>query len=116
MKKIRLILLVQLIFIATCYGQIGSEFWFAAPDVSQENSNNSTPLDLHVTALYNTHVSISRPADPSFNTVEFDLNPQQTKAIRLSDILPINEIEVYATDISSNFVQDKGFCNYSGLF
>jgi PKD repeat protein len=91
-------------------GQIGTRFWFAAPDVSLEHYNNSIPLNLHITAIYNTHVTISRPADPSFTPIEFDLGPQQTQQVRLDDYLGVDEIEVYSRALGAgNFKQNKGF-------
>lgn len=105
-----IVLLLALLVPLLAHGQIGTEFWFAAPNVSQAHYNNSIPLNLHITAIYNTHVTISRPADLSFVPVEFDLNAQQSQLIQLNSILGINEIEVYERDISAgNFKQPNGF-------
>lgn len=110
MRLIKLIPILLFINIQLMYGQTGTSFWFAAPDISQQHANNSIPLWLHVTAVYATHVTISRPADPTFTPVEFDLAAQQQNSIRLDAILPVTDIEVYARAASAtNFLQDKGF-------
>jgi PKD repeat protein len=120
MRFSKLITLFCLIFSSLVNGQVGTEFWFAAPDISFTHTKkccggDSKPLFIHVTALYNTHVTISRPSDPTFIPYEFDLNAQQSQQIRIDDNpafgnLTIGEIETMAMDAShANFVQNKGF-------
>ncbi len=110
MKKTTLILACLILNLYHLNGQIGTRFWFAAPDVSWDHAQDSKPLNLHITAVYNTHVIISRPADPGFTPIEFDLNQQQTQTIQLDAILAVTDIEVYARDrFAGNFLQNKGF-------
>jgi PKD repeat protein len=110
MRFSKLLILLTITTSTIVNGQIGTEFWFAAPDVSQSHDNNSIPLMLHVTALFTTQVTISRPADPSFTPVVFNLGPQQTQTTRLDLLLTVDQIEVYARDTSAgNFKQNKGF-------
>lgn len=110
-----IVFVLTLISVNKTVGQTGTEFWFASPDISYQHANNSVPIYLHVTALYSTHVTISRPADPTFTPVEFDLSPQQTQSVRVDSdfgggLLPIDEIETYARDEAAvNFIQNKGF-------
>jgi len=108
--------LLKLFFILAFYstlavkGQIGTKFWFAAPNVSYQHHQDSKPLNLHITALYNSDITISRPADPSFTPVEFNLGEKQTQLIRLDNLLAVDEIEVYERELSAgNFIQNKGF-------
>lgn len=96
-------------------GQIGTQFWFAAPDISQAHANNSIPLRLHITAMYNTTVTISRPADPTFVPYSFNLAQQQTQEIRMDanaafNNLTVASIETYARAAAApDFIQNKGF-------
>lgn len=110
MKKTTLVLACLILNLFHLNGQIGTRFWFAPPDVSWDHAQDSKPLNLHITAVYNTHVIISRPADPGFTPIEFDLNQQQTQTIQLDAILAVTDIEVYARDrFAGNFLQNKGF-------
>ena len=109
------VITIALILTTSVKGQVGNEFWFAAPDISQSHYNNSIPLVLHITAMHATHVTISRPADPAFTPVEFDLGAEQTQEIRMDNQaafnnLGVDDIETYARNAAAaNFVQDKGF-------
>ena len=92
--------------------QTDTEFWFGAPDVSSEHGNspwNGAPIYLHLTAVYATHVTISRPADPGFTPIEFDLLPMEHQTIQLETILGIDEIENYPSADLVAGVQNKGF-------
>ena len=110
MRWLILFTTLSFINIMTLSAQTGREFWFAAPDVSQSHFNNSIPLNLHITALYTTQVTISRPADPTFTPVVFNLTPQQTQEVRLDALITVDQIEVYARAAAAgNFKQDKGF-------
>lgn len=112
MRSLKFILLVSIVNISIVFSQTGTEFWFAAPDLSQTHDNNSIPLYLHITAVYATHVTISRPADNTFTPVEFDLSSQQTQSIKLETLFggSVDPIEVYARDrLAANFIQNKGF-------
>ena len=94
--------------------QTGHEFWLAAPNISKNHANNSIPLNLHITALYKTTVTISRPADPNFKAFQIELNDQESDVIRL-DTDPrcqtdVADIEVYEkAQSSADFIQNKGF-------
>ena len=108
--------ILYIVFILLCSttvrAQTDTEFWFAAPDVSSEHGNppkNGAPIYLHVTAAYSTHVIISRPADPGFTPVEFDLLPQEHQTVQLDGLLTIDEIENYPSADLINGMQNKGF-------
>lgn len=65
--------------------------------------------------MYNTTVTISRPADPTFIPYTFNLAQQQTQEIRLDanpaiNNLTVPSIETYARAAAApDFIQNKGF-------
>jgi hypothetical protein len=69
-------------------GQTGREFWFAAPDISKYTGD--VPASLSITALYETDVTISMPANPSFTPIVYHLLKGENEKILMSDILPLN--------------------------
>ena len=106
---IQLALLSQLSF-----AQTDNTFWFAAPDVSSDHGDppkNGAPLNLHITAVYPTHVKISRPADAGFTPIEFDLDQLEHRSIRLDTWpgLSIDRIETYPMPDLVTGIQNKGF-------
>ncbi|HEX2395400.1 MAG TPA: IgGFc-binding protein, partial [Bacteroidales bacterium] len=113
--KWKLLKLVTLIVLLPLHllGQIDTEFWFAAPDITSEYGQapkNGAPISLHFTALYATTVTISRPADPTFAPIQITLQDLEHKSIELSAILPINQIETYPRALTDpTAFQDKGF-------
>lgn len=112
MKSIKLVTLIILLPLSLS-GQIDTEFWFAAPDITSEYGQapkNGAPISLHFTALYATTVTVSRPADPSFVPIQISLQDLEHKSIELSAILPINQIETYPRALTDpTAYQDKGF-------
>jgi PKD repeat protein len=73
-------------------------FWFAAPDISSVHGDppqNGAPINLHITAVHATTVTIERPADPFFTPIVFPLDELEHRSIRLDNIMAINEIENY---------------------
>jgi PKD repeat protein len=110
MQRLKLIPILLFINLLFAKGQTGTVFWYAAPDISYTHANDSRPIYLHITAVYNTHVKISRPAVSPLPLVEFDLNANNTNTVQLDALLNISEIEVYPRNIlAANFLQDKGF-------
>ena len=113
MKKV-LFVLVTFLFINQASSQTGTEFWFAAPDISAQHHKDGSPLNLHITAMYTTTVTISRPADPDFVPMTIEMSENSTEVFRLDSTPPFNldlaDIEVYSRDKGDlNFVQNKGF-------
>jgi PKD repeat protein len=97
MKRL-ILLLIFTISLKPLIAQTGNVFWFAAPDVSSQHGDpprNGAPINLHITAVHATTVTIERPADPFFTPIVFALNELEHKSIRLDNILAINEIENY---------------------
>lgn len=115
MRFSKLIAIFALTLTTLANAQIGTEFWFSAPDISWRHTRDGKPLKLHVTAVYATTVTISRPADPSFTPVVFSLGAGQTNEVRMDgdvnfNSLAIADIETYSLPrTDGNFVQDKGF-------
>jgi PKD repeat protein len=96
------------------FSQTDNTFWFGAPDVSSDHGDapkNGAPLNLHITAVFATHVTISRPADPTFTPIEIDLAEMEHQNIRLDTWpgLPIDHIETYPMPDLTTGVQNKGF-------
>ncbi|MBN1415472.1 MAG: PKD domain-containing protein [Bacteroidales bacterium] len=113
--KIRYIIIIIIIsaFVFRVSGQIDNEFWFAAPDITDNygpNPSNGAPINLHFTALYATTVTISQPLNPLFTPVVFSLADLEHKSIRLDELIPINFIETYPRALTDpTAIQSKGF-------
>jgi len=110
--RIRLLIIISFLS-STLFGQIDTEFWFAAPDISSEYGQapkNGAPISLHFTALYATTVTVTRPADPTFAPIVLTLQDLEHKSVELNSIIPINQIETYPRDLTDlTAIQDKGF-------
>jgi PKD repeat protein len=112
MRSIKLCILLLIISQAIA-AQTDNTFWFAAPAVSSDHGDNpkhGAPINLHVTAVHTTHVKISRPADPGFPPIEFDLDPMEHNTVRLDTWpgLSFDYIETYPMPNLTD-VQNKGF-------
>jgi PKD repeat protein len=113
MRFLKLVILL-LTIVQMNYGQTDNTFWFAAPDISSthgDNPWNGAPLNMHITAVHATHVKISRPADPGFTPIEFNLAEMEHRSIRLDTWpgLPIDHIETYPMPNLVTGIQNKGF-------
>jgi len=85
MKGIPKIILVALFM--SIYGsvqsQIGTEFWFVAPEITK--SNDDKPIFLRMSTYDNpANVTISQPANPNFNTITLAINANETQAENLA--------------------------------
>lgn len=101
------------IFCLSINAQIDNRFWFAMPDITDGSDasftpNNGQPINLHITALYETTVTISRPADPSFTPFVIHLSDMEHYKKNLLELLSIDNIETYASNNLAN-VSNKGF-------
>ncbi|MBN1599620.1 MAG: PKD domain-containing protein [Bacteroidales bacterium] len=116
MRYIRLLILV-LLLTGNAIAQTDNVFWFGAPDVSSVHGDapqNGTPINLHITAIHATHVTVSRPADPGFTPIELDLTEMEHSTLRLDNNpitgnLSIAQIETYPSNDLDNGMQNKGF-------
>lgn len=101
MKLLKAIIALFLITIST-YGQIGREFWFAMPEITDGTDgtfdpNNGLPIYFNITSLYATTVKISKPADPGFEPIIRYLDNMDKEKINIANFLDIDQIETQAT-------------------
>ncbi len=108
----RIILILGILCITfSAQAQTDTEFWFAAPDVASSHGPDGRPLYLHLSAINNTTITLSRPADPNFTTRTYNLLAGQSKSILMdresgaTGILPLDSVECYA----AQGVEVKGF-------
>ncbi len=111
--KLLKILILFLLFSYNAFPQLGREFWFAVPNITEGSKanfypDNGAPLNLHITALYETKVRLSKPADPSFEPYEFFLNDMEHLKLELSKLFnDISEIETYSNGAKTPY--NNGF-------
>lgn len=75
--------------------QVGTEFWFAAPDVT--NAHTDRPIYLRITSASKAAlVTISLPANASFTALTYSFAANQTQTIDLTPF--ISSIETSAPD------------------
>jgi len=81
------------IFLLICklsYGQIGNEFWFAAPDLQEAHGDD--PIIFRFSAFNeDAGITISQPGNPSFKKIEFTIKKNTSKSIDLTYLK--NQIE-----------------------
>jgi PKD repeat protein len=78
-------ILLFFISYSSVIAQTGREFWFGAPDIS--TTLGDEPAIFHVTAMYKTTVTISMPANSSFEPITLYLEDNEHQSIDLSDYL-----------------------------
>jgi hypothetical protein len=67
------------------YSQIGTEFWFVAPDITQGHAD--TAIYLRVSSYDSpTTVTISQPANTGFTAITLSLASGETKSVNLSSL------------------------------
>lgn len=72
------------------YAQIDTEFWFAAPSVTEDHGDR--PILIRFTSFDEAaHITISQPANPSWRPIEFDIAANASRSIDLT--FRINMIE-----------------------
>jgi hypothetical protein len=115
-KMKRLLIFLSLILsLFNLSAQTDDLFWFAAPDISSVHGDapqNGAPINLHITAVHATTVTIERPADPFFTPKTYILDELQHISIRLDAIMAINEIENYPQPwplVPGDVLQGKAF-------
>lgn len=61
-----------------CFGQIGNEFWFAAPDLQEAHGDD--PIIFRFSAFEeDAGVTISQPGNPLFKKIEFTIKKKYFK-------------------------------------
>ena len=106
-NKLKLIWTILSFFAASAlHAQADTTFWFAAPEVTSDNGNIPTVLHLSSYASSAT-VTVSEPANPSFQTQTVTLNAYSATTVTLTSQLnyvenkPANTILPYGIKISS---------------
>ncbi len=103
-----------LLYLQQCFNvnaQTDTEFWFAAPDISwvhgKANNGDGRPFYLHMSAVHNTTITISRPSDAGFTDITVPLMEGESYSLRLDNLLPNlwDDIEVHG----NGTIQQKGF-------
>lgn len=82
--------------------QVGTEFWFAAPDVI--SGHGDYPVIIRVTALEDADVTLSLPADPSFTAQTLSLAAGAQGRFEFNDEASVAELE----NAPANSVNNKG--------
>lgn len=73
-----------------CFGQIGNEFWFAAPDLQEAHGDD--PIIFRFSAFEeDAGVTISQPGNAAFKKIEFTIKKNTSKSIDLTYLK--NQIE-----------------------
>ncbi len=109
--KHKVVLIFLVLFSINTFSQTDTEFWFAAPDVANTHGPDGRPLYLNLSAINNTTITLSRPADSNFTTRTYNLLAGQSKSILMdresgaTGILPLDSVECYA----DRGVEVKGF-------
>ena len=88
------------ILICNAYGQVGQEFWFAAPDVTIRH-NGETPIQLRLATFENSaDVRIEIPANNTFTPIDITI-PANT--LFTQDLSPfVRDIETFPFDSVRN--------------
>ncbi|NND05909.1 MAG: hypothetical protein HKN87_05975 [Saprospiraceae bacterium] len=75
--------ILVLLVAQSIYAQIDTEFWFAAPSVTEDHGDR--PIVLRFTSFDEAaHVTISQPANPSWRPIEFDIGANASRSIDLT--------------------------------
>jgi len=81
---------ILLLICKLSYGQIGNEFWFAAPDLQEAHGDD--PIIFRFSAFNeDAGITISQPGNPSFKKIEFTIKKNTSKSIDLTYLK--NQIE-----------------------
>ena len=92
LKKI-ILFFIAFIFCKSLNAQTDTLFWFAAPEVSRDGSNDfDRPITFRITAYSQTSiVTISQPANPSFVPQIFTVAAGSTQAVDLTNWIDVIE-------------------------
>ena len=96
-KKMKLIVFLRIFLILaflilSCksYGQLDSQFWFAAPDISK--SHGDTPIKIVFTAFdFPAEITITQPANQNFLPIKFTVEKQTSLSYDLTSLIALIE-------------------------
>lgn len=93
------VLSIFLLFCNLSYGQIGNEFWFAAPDLQEVHGDD--PIIFRFSAFEeDAGITITQPGNSTFKKIEFTLKKNTSKSIDLTSLK--NQIECNLINIPQN--------------
>jgi gliding motility-associated-like protein len=97
-------LMLFVLWLPLANAQVGNTFWFVAPEVSSEHSDE--PIALRITAMdKNVTVTISMPADPAKGTITRTINAFQQTTVNMNDgFFTLNNVE----NRPNNTILNKG--------
>jgi gliding motility-associated-like protein/uncharacterized repeat protein (TIGR01451 family) len=88
MRIIEIFIKSNILFFFTClstFAQIDTQFWFAAPDISQ--SHGDTPINLVITAFdRSADIIITQPANDLFIPIQLSINPFSSVSYNFSSL------------------------------
>ena len=98
MKSI--LILFAILNLNFAFGQVDNTFWFVAPEANQ--SHGDRPIFFRFASLNEaTTITLSQPANPDFENIQFDLEPNSAYEL---DVTPwIDTIENKPADVVLNF-------------
>jgi gliding motility-associated-like protein len=92
--RIVLLNLLLILYSVALFGQIDTEFWFAAPEVTETHADR--PILLRITATGQPAVvNISQPANPLFQPLEMSIPANGSGTIDLTDRIDMVENNQY---------------------
>ncbi len=91
MKKALLNFLL-IFYSVSLIGQIDTEFWFAAPEVSPDLNSFNIPIVFRISTLDRAaNVVIDQPANPGFAPIAIDIAANSTQTVDLSSFIDLIE-------------------------
>ncbi|MFN8395377.1 MAG: HYR domain-containing protein, partial [Bacteroidia bacterium] len=109
-KTIRILLVLPLLALLHLQGkaQLDTEFWFAAPEISNGSNNFDYPVRLRITTLgAASTVTVTQPANPSFPTQTLTVPANSVGTIDLTtwlsmvENLPVNNVNNWGLRITA---------------
>ncbi len=87
-----LVILLVLLFPLCLSAQVDTEFWFAAPEISQDNSNFDRSIILRIATLGQAAtITVSQPANGGFTPISVNVAANSTNNIDLTTWIDIIE-------------------------
>jgi hypothetical protein len=93
--------------ILSCFAQTDTEFWFACPDLSSSHYENCIKIRI-ISFDEAVSVTLSQPANPSFQTITRNISAQSFTTVELGNLL--NYVETKAGDVRNTgiLIQSTG--------
>jgi gliding motility-associated-like protein len=108
------------VFAGSVSAQVDTEFWFAAPEISQDGSNFDRPIVLRITTLASAAtVTVSQPANGGFIPIVVNIGANASTTVDLTPFIasientPANTVLNYGIRITSTAVISVYYENVS---